>query len=647
MSQKGLLTSGLCALSLSVSLIAGCASPVTPPPTDAAAPGAAVPGAAAPGGETPAANPGAPVAPAAVTPVTLSGKASFRGEALSGYTVTVLDAQTGQPVTLTNDLNGATGLTVLNQNLVTDANGAFSFQVVGLQAGQALRVQVKKGNAVLETVVTSDLTALGAKKMQLLQASGNGLDINELTTAIAKIARGVILTTRVLKAEEAAPVLAKLAADLSALTAKFEKALKDNPGMANTLVSSEGKEATTVKALVDAAGVAKELTKSIADRVADVAKAAGTGASAAASDPSVQAALAKVEFYGTSLAGTFANSNFTLSNALTGKSVDAASGNLDTVTTTPVSSGGSGSTSTTPSIVPDIVVDTAQELKDAITAAEAGDIIGLGANIDLSDDYLSLNKAVMLYGAGYSINKPISVTAAATLKNITVTPGTIPSSGDSAIYVGATGATLDGVKITGSSILAGYRIQAPVAIRGIVTLADVALTVKNSTITNCTTGIYLNPGTVLTATGNTISGCEAGIGSESADLRNGVSGNTFTGNTEDIGLYRPEVTGTSTSALRTKLMANNTGAIHVNLYGYIANAAALRTALTGSESTLLLDTAFQGDLDAFVIDREGVTIDGNGALLNGGFEIKKPNVTVKNMTIIGQGFLDTTSTDAA
>jgi len=53
---------------------------------------------------------------------------------------------------------------------------------------------------------------------------------------------------------------------------------------------------------------------------------------------------------------------------------------------------------------------------------------------------------------------------------------------------------------------------------GIETGANVELTVKNSEISGFTTGIYLNPGSVLTATGNTISNTVAGIGSDKADL---------------------------------------------------------------------------------------------------------------------------------
>ena len=69
---------------------------------------------------------------------------------------------------------------------------------------------------------------------------------------------------------------------------------------------------------------------------------------------------------------------------------------------------------------------------------------------------------------------------------------------------------IDGVTINGTDI-AGQVV-------GIETQANVKLTVKNAKINNVTTGIYLNPGSVLTATGNTISNAVAGIGSDKADL---------------------------------------------------------------------------------------------------------------------------------
>jgi hypothetical protein len=363
MSSKGILRGGFCAFSLSLSLLAGCASPVVPTPTEAGTPAAQAPVEVTPSGQQPV--PAAP-APAAVTPVTLSGKASFRGEALSGYDVTVLDAKTGKAVERKADLAGVTTLAVLDKNLKTDASGAFSFQVVGLQPGQALRVQIRQGNGLLETIVTSDLQALGAKKMQLLQATaGDGLSVNELTTAIAKIARGVLTTTQVLSAEAAAPVLAQLATEMAALSVKLDTAFKANPNLANNLVSTQGKESEAVNALVSSAGALKDVTQAVARLVSQVAKSSAAAPAAANAD--VQAALAKVEFIGTVLTGAFSATGFNLTNSATGQSVDAASGDVGSVSSsvsgsTGSSSSGSGLTAEQSSIL------------NSLTAADFSDV---------------------------------------------------------------------------------------------------------------------------------------------------------------------------------------------------------------------------------------------------------------------------------
>jgi hypothetical protein len=341
MFRKSLFTTGLCAVSLSVAMLAGCSSPVTAPTT----PGDVSSGAPAVSAPAPEiASPALP-APAAVTPATLAGKASYRGEALSGYAVSVFDAQTGKPVARKADLAGVDTLAVLDQNLVTDAQGAFSLQVVGLKAGQALRVVVSKGNSSLETVVTSDLKAVGSAKLHVL-AEGGDLTINELTTAIAKVARGVLSTTQVLTPEAAAPVLAKLAAEMAALSGKLEAALAKNPSLAPGLIAGENKSAdAAVKSLVEGAGALKDLSQKIAALVGDVAKAAkeARNQSPAANDAAVKAALVKVEFVGTVLTGAFASNGFTMTNTVTGQTVDATSSEAGTVSGTTTASSGGGS----------------------------------------------------------------------------------------------------------------------------------------------------------------------------------------------------------------------------------------------------------------------------------------------------------------
>jgi hypothetical protein len=329
------------ALSLSLSLLAGCTAPMVAPAPDAAGPAALAP---ADTTTAPAAQPVAPAmpAPAATTATTLTGTASFRGELLSGYAVQVLDAQTGEPVALKDDLAGATGLAVLNKNLVTDAKGQFSLQVVGLTAGQALLVVATKNNVRVEAVVTSNMQSLGAKGYTIAQA-GTGFTLTELTTAIAKVARGVLNASQVLTPEAAAPVIAKLATQMGALSAKFETALTSNPNFANELIGAQGADVdAAVETLVGNAGQLADLTTAIAGLVGDIAKAAKAGTSPAAAEAAVKARLAKIEFVGTVLAGAFANNGFTLTNGVNGKSIDATAADFGTVTSqvTRPSSGG-------------------------------------------------------------------------------------------------------------------------------------------------------------------------------------------------------------------------------------------------------------------------------------------------------------------
>jgi hypothetical protein len=172
------------------------------------------------------------------------------------------------------------------------------------------------------------------------------------------------------------------------------------------------------------------------------------------------------------------------------------------------------------------------------------------------------------------------VDRAVTIKGGTINSTTIPAtSGNIGIYVPAnvTGVVFDGVKIVGAD-------DAKI---GIETGANVELTVKNSEISGFTTGIYLNPGSVLTATGNTISNTVAGIGSDKADLTGDVSGNTFNNCTsEGIGLYLPiKADGTVMSkqeaeALVVQLKDENsfTGCeVEVKIYGELQGDTAMGT----------------------------------------------------------------------
>jgi hypothetical protein len=424
MSTSMNLTKGLTALSLSLGLLAGCAAP-TPTTPAPGAPAAPTPETAQPAAPTqPGAAPTMP-APAAVAPMTLTGTATFRGEPLAGYDVTVIDATTGQVVAQTNDLASAKGLAVSAQPK-TDAKGQFSLQVVGLGAGQALRVQVASGNGRLETIVTANGQSLGARGYRLAQA-GSAFTVTELTTAIARVAGNVIRTTQVLTPEAAAPLLAKLATEMAGLTDRLASKLQAEPGLANGLVSSEGtRGAEAVKTLVTNAGELAGLTKLVASLVADVSKAAATSASPAAADATVRAALAKIEFTGTVLAGALdAKGGFKLTNGINGQAVDAGSGDLATVTTQITPSGGSGGSS---AVEPTWVeVANLNELQTAL----AGTASHIRLTGTIGQDYrgyriqttetFTINRAVVIDGNAKDVFSPIQVNSGGvTLKNATV-----------------------------------------------------------------------------------------------------------------------------------------------------------------------------------------------------------------------------------
>lgn len=150
-----------------------------------------------------------------------------------------------------------------------------------------------------------------------------------------------------------------------------------------------------------------------------------------------------------------------------------------------------------------------ETIEDAIEKASAGSIIRITGEVD-----------------GFVLNKPLTIMGGAV--NSTVIPAT---SGNVGIYVpaGVKGVVLEDLQVIGTE---GARI-------GIETGANVELTVRDTEISGFVTGIYLNPGSKLTAQGNKISEAVAGIGSEKADLAE-VSGNTFTDcSSEGVGLYLP------------------------------------------------------------------------------------------------------------
>ncbi|MGI6734301.1 MAG: Ig-like domain-containing protein [Anaerovoracaceae bacterium] len=149
-------------------------------------------------------------------------------------------------------------------------------------------------------------------------------------------------------------------------------------------------------------------------------------------------------------------------------------------------------------------------IEEALNAANEGDLILVTGEVD-----------------GFTVNKPVAI------RGGTINSRDLPAtSGNVGVYIpaGVKGIVLEDVQIVGTT-------DAKI---GIETGANVELTVKNSEISGFTTGIYLNPGSVLTATNNIISDVVAGIGSDKANLTGDVSGNTFNNCTsEGIGLYLP------------------------------------------------------------------------------------------------------------
>lgn len=543
MQHTGSLFTGLTALSLSLGLLVGCAAPaaVTPAPV-APAPGASgAASATTPETTAPAAVPAMP-APAAVAPVTLTGTATFRGEPVAGYAVTVIDATTGKPVALRDDLAGATGLAVLNRNLKTDAQGKFSLQVVGLAAGKALRVQVSSGNGRLESILTANGQSMGAKGYRVAQAETE-FSVTELTTAIAKVADDVIRTTQMLTPEAAAPLLAKLAADMASLSTKLEKTLTANPNAANDLVSINGKTADeTVKSLITNAGALRELTQSIAELVADVAKSMGTSPSPAASDPAVRATLDNIQFTGTVLVGNMKPNGIHITNGLNGQSVDANGGNLSTVTSQITTSSNSGTAA--PSRDPNgVYVADYAALIEAIDNSTASTIYLTQDISEPMDGYrvlksssVDLNRAVTLDGQGHTLGYDLNVTHAATVKDVSLASRVTVYDPRSEYRVAGTDSSIrfEDVKFV------AWRFK-----------NHTSLVLNNPshavTVTKCTfgtegstsySGITINGTRAISITGSTFNKhSNAGIEIKTNSSNLTISGNTFTGTESAAGIH--------------------------------------------------------------------------------------------------------------
>ncbi len=172
---------------------------------------------------------------------------------------------------------------------------------------------------------------------------------------------------------------------------------------------------------------------------------------------------------------------------------------------------------------------------------------------------------------GFEVNKPLTIVGES---GVVIKPIYFSHvSGYAGIYISerGSGTVIEGVTIDGSDGNGGWGIVTQSLSSGLL-----ELTVKNSTLKNLTTGIYLNPRARLTATGNTIENIVAGIGSDRADLTGDISGNTFTSfSSEAIGLYKPiksngdAMTGVEAEALASALAgANGLSAGAVKIYGY-------------------------------------------------------------------------------
>lgn len=173
-----------------------------------------------------------------------------------------------------------------------------------------------------------------------------------------------------------------------------------------------------------------------------------------------------------------------------------------------------------------------QTLEAALADARDGDIINICGDISL-DDAVVIDKAVLIDGNGYSIDKGLKVTADdVAIQELDITPSEIPGSGDIAgIYITGTGVTITNVVITGTG---------EGAERGIIGTTGAEFSVEACDISNVMTGIYANAlggeFVTLEALNNTFSDCVAGIGGTENTKLAAIEGNLFENCTEGIGL---------------------------------------------------------------------------------------------------------------
>jgi hypothetical protein len=416
---------------------APAASPQPAAPLQPAAQGAPSEQAAQP--VAPAAQPAAPApqSPAALTP--LAGQALFRGQPLANYALKVYDAATGQALPVAADaasLAGKPGLIAASAP-TTDAKGAFSLSVANWPSGGALRVAAE--NAQDKTMIAAVVTASAAAKAFRVQQTAT-LTLDEVSTAIARACDGVLRTTQLLKGESAGPVVDKLLAKFAGYADKLKAESKRLPELANAIVSTRDAQAlkdsdATVGALFGNAGLVREVNQAVAEAVSEVASAAKDPAKAAGKGADVQQALQQIAFVGTVLSGSvdLEKGTVTLTNKLTGSSVDASNPNVVSnavVTTIAVSSGGSFAPAA-PAVSQGTLVHNTIELMAAVTAAN-----GAALTVDLANDFSSIGAMdlgtahLTVNGNGQTIDSALTVQDGGnvTLKNLTVEPrATMPN----------------------------------------------------------------------------------------------------------------------------------------------------------------------------------------------------------------------------
>jgi hypothetical protein len=170
------------ALAASLSLMAGCASPVAPvapaPVAPEGQPAAVIPAAV---GE-PSVAPAPPTDEVALAPVVFEGVATYRGEALAGYTVGVYNLGTDEPI---GEAPDADGLALLSRTATTDAAGRYRIEVAGLRPGFDVRVMVSSPQETGTLFAT--LTAPDAETPELTAGQGA---INEETTLASLLTEG-------------------------------------------------------------------------------------------------------------------------------------------------------------------------------------------------------------------------------------------------------------------------------------------------------------------------------------------------------------------------------------------------------------------------------------------------------------------------